>query len=332
MTGVQTCALPISVVAVNRLTPTIIEVVVRAPFAARGFNPGQFYRLQNFEANSPLVEGTRLAMEGLALTGAWTDPERGLLSLIVLEMGSSSRLCAALKVGEPVVIMGPTGTPTEIPTGETVVLAGGGLGNAVLFSIGKALRAAGCRVVYFAAYRSPSDVFKMDDIEAAGDVIVWSTDSAPSVTPRRPQDRAFVGNVVQAMIAYADDQLGGQPVPFGDGQRIIAIGSDRMMRAVKEARYGALAGRLQPDHHAVASINSPMQCMMKEVCAQCLQKHVDPRTGKETIVFSCFNQDQPMDHVDFTNLAQRLRANTVQEKLTNLWLDKLLAHGDLPRI
>ncbi len=321
-----------TVVAVNRLTPTIIEVVVRAPFAASRFNPGQFYRLQNFEANSPLVEGTRLAMEGLALTGAWTDPERGLLSLIVLEMGSSSRLCAALKVGEPVVIMGPTGTPTEIPTGETVVLAGGGLGNAVLFSIGKALRAAGCRVVYFAAYRSPSDVFKMDDIEAAGDVIVWSTDSAPSVTPRRPQDRAFVGNVVQAMIAYADDQLGGQPVPFGDGQRIIAIGSDRMMRAVKEARYGALAGRLQPDHHAVASINSPMQCMMKEVCAQCLQKHVDPRTGKETIVFSCFNQDQPMDHVDFTNLAQRLRANTVQEKLTNLWLDKLLAHGDLPRI
>jgi hypothetical protein len=72
--------------------------------------------------------------------------------------------------------------------------------------------------------------------------------------------------------------------------------------------------------------------MMKEVCAQCLQKHVDPRTGKETIVFSCFNQDQPMDHVDFTNLAARLRLNTVQEKLTNLWLDKLLGDGGLRRV
>ena len=55
--------------------------------------------------------------------------------------------------------------------------------------------------------------------------------------------------------------------------------------------------------------------MMKEVCAQCLQKHVDPETGKETIIFSCFNQDQEMDRVDFPNLAARLRQNTVQEKL-----------------
>ena len=63
---------------------------------------------------------------------------------------------------------------------------------------------------------------------------------------------------------------------------------------------------------------------MKEVCAQCLQKHVDPATGQETFIFSCFNQDQAMDRVDFVNLAARLRQNTVQEKLSNLWLDSLL--------
>ena len=54
-------------------------------------------------------------MEGLALTGAWVDEEKGLLSMIVLEMGTSSRLCQFLKEGEEVVVMGPTGTPTEIP-------------------------------------------------------------------------------------------------------------------------------------------------------------------------------------------------------------------------
>ena len=42
-----------------------------------------------------------------------------------------------------------------------------------------------------------------------------------------------------------------------------------------------------------------MQCMMKEVCAQCLQPHVDPLTGERTVVFSCFNQDQALDRVDF---------------------------------
>jgi hypothetical protein len=65
---------------VNRLTPTIVEVVVKAPLAARKFQPGQFYRLQNFESFAPVVDGTRLAMEGLALTGAWIDEEQGLLS------------------------------------------------------------------------------------------------------------------------------------------------------------------------------------------------------------------------------------------------------------
>jgi hypothetical protein len=31
-----------------------------------------------------------------------------------------------------------------------------------------------------------------------------------------------------------------------------------------------------------------------------------------------------MDRVDFANLAARLRQNTVQEKLGNMWLDHLL--------
>ena len=79
------------------------------------------------------------------MTGAWTDKERGLISIIALEMGGSSDLCATLKPGEPVVLMGPTGTPTEIHANSTVALVGGGLGNAVLFSIGAAMRAAGSR-------------------------------------------------------------------------------------------------------------------------------------------------------------------------------------------
>ena len=57
-----------------------------------------------------------------------------------------------------------------------------------------------------------------------------------------------------------------------------------------------------------------------------------PATGRETIIFSCLNQDQPMDHVDFKNLATRLKQNTVQEKLSNMWLDHLLHQKDLPHI
>jgi len=313
-----------TVVAVNRLTPTIVEVVVKAPLAARKFRPGQFYRLQNFETLAPVVDGTRLAMEGLALTGAWVDPDAGLLGTIVLEMGGSSRLCAALRPGEPIVLMGPTGAPTEVSARETVMLCGGGLGNAVLFSIARAFKALGSRVLYFAGYKKGEDLFKQDDIENHTDQVIWTTDGGAPIAPRRPQDAHYRGNIVQAMLAYGKGELGQKLIPLDEVRRILAIGSDRMMAAVKDARHGVLEPLLDPEHRAIGSINSPMQCMMKEVCAQCLQKHKDPVTGKETIIFSCFNQDQELDRVDFANLRQRLRNNSMQEKIANAWLDRLL--------
>ncbi|MBM3394977.1 MAG: pyridine nucleotide-disulfide oxidoreductase [Betaproteobacteria bacterium] len=312
---------------VVRLTPTIVEVVIKAPLAARQFRPGQFFRLQNFETLAPVALGTRMAMEGLALTGAWVDPHNGLVSAIVLEMGGSSDLCASLKPGEPVILMGPTGTPTEIHADETVILVGGGLGNAVLFSIGQAMRAAGCKVLYFAGYKKLIDRYKIQDIEAAADVVVWCSDEAPGFTPTRPQDRAFVGNIVQAMAAYASGALGSAEIAMPAAQRLIAIGSDRMMAAVAQARHDVLRAHLNPRHVAIGSINSPMQCMLKEICAQCLQPHRDPVTGTVSYVFSCFNQDQPLDQVDFPALADRLRQNGVQEKLAAQWIDHCLAHG-----
>ena len=39
-----------------------------------------------------------------------------------------------------------------------------------------------------------------------------------------------------------------------------------------------------------------------------------------------------MDRVDFPNLAARLRQNTVQEKLSNLWLDHLLAKENFEHV
>jgi NADPH-dependent glutamate synthase beta subunit-like oxidoreductase/NAD(P)H-flavin reductase len=317
---------------VVRLTPTIIEVIVRAPAAARHFHPGQFYRLQNFERLSPHVRVddhvASMLMEGIALTGAWVDAEQGLLSLITLEMGVSSRLCAYLKPGEPVVVMGPTGTPTEIPEKSAVLLAGGGLGNAVLFSIAKALKAQGNRVLYFAGYKNGADLFKREDIEAGTDQVIWSSDMGEAIEPQRPQDHHFRGNIVQAMVAYAEGKLGPQAVALKDVTRIIAIGSDRMMNAVRLARHGALQPHLNPNHVGIGSINSPMQCMMKEVCAQCLQRHVDPETGREEFIFSCYNQDQELDRVDFDNLQARLRQNSVQEKLSNLWFEHLLDQAE----
>ena len=315
---------------VLRLTPNIVEVVVYAPMAAQAFKPGQFFRLQNYESHALRANGTTLTMEGIALTGAWVDRDKGLVSVIVLEMGGSSNLCIHLKPGEPVVLMGPTGAPTETPKDETVMLVGGGLGNAVLFSIGQALREAGSRVLYFGGYKKMVDRYHVENILKAGDTIVWCCDEEPGFEPTRPQDKAVVANIVESIKAYGDGSLGETDIPLGEVDRIIVIGSDMMMNAVGKARYGVLGGLFKPEHVAIGSINSPMQCMMKEICAQCLQRHENPKSGEEEIVFSCFNQDQELDQVDFECLHSRLLQNGVHEKLTRQWIShcfELLEEG-----
>lgn len=312
-------ALRPTVIAVKPLTTTAHEITVRAPFAAHAYGPGQFFRVQNFEANAPRANGTTLAMEAVALTGAMIDRKEGLISLIALDMGGSTSLLPLLKAGERIVLMGPTGAVTETEHNETVLLAGGGVGNAELLSMKTAFHAAGCRILFFAAYRKPEDRFHPHLIETDSDVVVWCRDEAPGLDARRPQDKAFVGNVVQAMQAYAEGRL-GDGIPLSDVDRIFVVGSDAMMAAVARARHGVLKPYLKADHIGVGSINSPMQCMMKEICAQCLQPHVDPVTGERSVVFSCFCQDQLLDHVDFGALRARLMQNAVQEKLTRRWI------------
>jgi len=242
-------------------------------------------------------------------------------------------VCRLLQPGEPVVLMGPTGAPTEIAAGETVVLVGGGLGNAVLFSIGAAFRARGSRVLYFAGYKKIADRYKVAEIEAAADTVVWCCDEAPGFSPGRPQDRALVGNIVQAMLAWGRGELepGAGAPRLQDADRLIAIGSDRMMAAVAVARHGVLQPFIRAGHVAIGSINSPMQCMMKEICAQCLQPQRDPQTGRIRYVFSCFNQDQPLDWVDFDSLSQRLRQNSLQEKQCAAWIDQCLRRLTSPQ-
>ena len=332
-----------TVQAVRPLASRVHEIVVHAPLAARRFAPGGFYRLQNYEAitaggttAAAPTEAALPAMEAIALTGASVDPLAGTVSLIVLDVGATSRISARLRPGMPVVLMGPVGTPTEIAGSETVLLVGGGLGNAVLFSIGAAFRARGSRVLYLAGYRDAKDSFLPEAIEAAADEVIWCCERAtPRLTPRRRSDRSVTGTVIDGLSAWADEggptelrnaaDYGGQG-NAGPGirpeqvNRLIVIGSDRMMAAVARAHGDWLGARLAPGHRAFASINSPMQCMMKGVCGQCVQRIRDPQSGIERHVFTCGAQDQPLGQIDFTGLTERLQQNNLQEKITVEWL------------
>ena len=313
---------------VETLAPGVVELAVHAPAAARAFAPGQFFRLQNFETRARRADGPGLVMEGLALAGSWADAGAGLVGAVAVEAGGSSRIAARLAPGEPVVFMGPTGTALEIPSGETVLLAASGYGLGPVAAAGRAMRAQGCTVLIAAGAKTAGGLYARERLEAAADAVLWACEEGAPPAPARDSDRAFAGDLVAALAAYGRGELGEPAVRLNDAARIVAIGSERMMAALAAARHGALAEYLGGAPVAIAGVNSSMQCMMKEVCAQCLQPQTDPETGEERLVFSCFDQNQPMDAVDFAALGERLAQNALSEKLSDRWVARALGGAD----
>ncbi|HYW93764.1 MAG TPA: FAD-dependent oxidoreductase [Gammaproteobacteria bacterium] len=317
------------VISVNRDNPAMVELWVRAPLAARSFRAGQFFRLQTFEAFSPVVEGTRLQVPLLTVSG--TGVQDDMVRLLVLQWGSAPRLVGRLSPGDPVVLMGPTGAPTEIPRNRTVMIVAGRWGAAVMLDIGKALREAGNRVLYVAAFGSPGDVDHQEELEDSADQIVWCTASAETIRARRPGDVSLQAtDMVEVVRRYGDGELGPEAggTRLADVSRVMIMGGTGLLSGFQKALEDGLQARFAPDVQAVGTVGSPMQCMLKGVCSQCLQWQIDPETGQRTrAVFSCAEQDQPLAWIDLANLSARQQQNRLSDRQTALWVDHLLRRG-----
>ncbi len=313
---------------IDRSNPAVCELWVEAPAAARNFRPGQFFRLQSFESESTVAAGTRLQIPVLTVSGAGVEGD--CIRLLVLQWGTAPRLVGRLQEGDPILLMGPTGAPTDIPQGKTIAVVAGRWGAAVMLDIGPALRAAGNRVLYVAAFAQASELDHQEELEAAADQILWCTAKGPLIEARRPQDLSVsASDMVQLLRDYAKGHLPGQSsvhsISLTAVDRFMVMGSTGLLQGFQTALRGDL-GQLFPPHlEAVATVGSPMQCMLKGVCAQCLQWQVDPETGKRTkAVFTCAGQDQPLAWVDLDNLVARQSQNRLLERLSAQWLDYVL--------
>jgi len=197
------------------------------------------------------------------------------------------------------------------------------MGNAVLFSIGQAFRACGSRVLYFAGYKKVIDRYKIDEIEAAADVVVWLLRRG-ALDLRRAACRTA--------LRWATSCRRSKPTRPGVWARsrsaprkqtaIIAIGSDRMMAGV---------GQGAPRRAQAAPEAEPLRRSIDQL-ADAVHDEGDLRPvpagapgcrapARHPWCFSCFNQDQPLDSVDFGSLNERLKQNALQEKVTTQWLE-----------
>ncbi len=294
---------------VEKLSEHVFEVFVKAPLLANQTQVGQIFRLQNYHALANKIDGQIMAMEGVTVTALSVDKDEGIISGIVVNTGGSTSLIGNFKVGEPCVFMGPSGKPTEIPQNETVVFVGGGRGNQPLTALAEAFSANGCQVLFFAGYRKKSYIVREERMKkSCAELII-------SIEDEVAEDGCFQGSVIESIKNYfSKNQL--------KIDRIFTIGNDRLMHEVAKLRHQKTIPAFAQAAYAIASLNSPMQCMLKGVCSQCLQKRVDEK-GEVEFFYSCADQDQNIDRFDFTHLHNRCEQNSLAEKISRMWISHL---------
>jgi NADPH-dependent glutamate synthase beta subunit-like oxidoreductase/NAD(P)H-flavin reductase len=296
----------VNILRVDRLSENVVEIYVKSKLLANQTGVGQIFRLHNYHALALESKGQTMAMEGVVVTALAIDKNEGIISGVVVETGGSSSLIKNFKVGEPCVFMGPSGKPTEISRDETVVLIGGGRGNQPLTALAEAFKANGCKVLFFAGYRDENYIVRRERMQKTCDELIISIES------EMPSGGYFHGNVIDSIKNYfAKNKI--------KIDRVFAIGNDNLMHNVARLRHENIVEEFAQAKYSITSLNAPMQCMMKGVCGQCLQKkkNID---GEIEYFYSCANQDQSMDEIDFEHLHARCEQNSLLEKITKLWL------------
>ena len=231
---------------INILDDKTFELIIHSPLAAKNFKFGQFFRLQNYSGDAAKL------IEPVALRPIDIDVEKGLISFIVFEVGKSTSLCKTLSENEKVVLMGPTGSPLEIPQNKKIVIVDFKAGNIGLLKVLKENN----NEVIFVTYPD----IKIRKLVSVDIVII-------NASPEIIEELQSLKNEI-----------------FSENTKIIV------------------------------SVNSLMQCMMKGICGQCLQKV----KGEQKYIFACSQQNQNAEIVDFKSLKTRLRQNSLQEKMRKL--------------
>lgn len=148
------------------LNPTIIKIVVEAPFVAKKALPGQFIILRTHEDS-----------ERIPFTVAGTDPEKGTVTVIFQIVGAGTVELGRLNEGDYLAdFVGPLGRPSEIEGLKRVAVVGGGAGCAIAYPLAYALHKQGTEVTTVAGFRSKDLVILEKEFDEASAHFVKMSD------------------------------------------------------------------------------------------------------------------------------------------------------------
>ena len=258
------------------IAEAVYEFVVDAPLVAHKCRPGQFVIIRTDEFS-----------ERVPLTIADFDREKGYITLIVQAVGNSTRhLCDTFDVGDDILdVVGPLGQPSEMGIFGTVVVVGGGIGVAPVYTIARAYHELGNKVISIIGARSKDLIIWQDKMAAISDEVIVTTDDGTA------GHKGFVTDPLRAMLEK------GEKIDL-----VLAIGPVIMMKNVAAVTepFGV---------KTTASLNTIM-VDGTGMCGGC-RVNVDGENK-----FACVDGPEFDAHkVDFANLLMRQQMYKNQEVL-----------------
>ena len=193
------------------LTPVTKLFVLDAPLIAESARPGQFVMIR-----------VRDGGERIPITITDFDRAAGTLTIVVQEVGATTKRLCALEKGEEILdVAGPLGSPIEIAPGAHVCGVGGGFGSGALICLMRDLKSKGHRTTAVVGARRADLLILIDELRGICDAVEVCTDDGSA---------GMKGFVTQRLAQLIEGP--GRP------DAVVAIGPMAMMRAVAETTRG----------------------------------------------------------------------------------------------
>ncbi len=190
----------------REIVPNMHYFKVQADQVAKFALPGQFVILMARETS-----------ERSPFTLVDWDAEAGTISLVIEEVGRSSRELASLKAGDRLAhVTGPLGLAMPIEKKGTVLLGGGCYGIGAIYPLAKALRKAGNRVICAIEASSSYLLYMQEKLAQVSDQLILAT---------KDGSEGVRGGIQEVLAQVAHEEAIDQ---------FIAIGCTFMMRMVTE--------------------------------------------------------------------------------------------------
>lgn len=171
------------------LNPTVMRMVIEAPFVAKKALAGQFIILRVDENG-----------ERIPLTIADYDREVGTITIIFQIVGATTTLLSKKEEGECLAdFVGPLGNPSKTEGYKKVAVIGGGVGCAIAYPVAKALHENGAEVHSIVGFRNKDLVILEDDFKDVSDKYVLMTDDGTA------GEKGLVTNALENLINEGND-------------------------------------------------------------------------------------------------------------------------------